>query len=487
MSGNSGERMQRERQQKLTELASASIDPYPATWPGAAEREDLAPLQERHAELAAGEGSGVNASVAGRVSGRRKMGKLLFIDLRQENTTIQLLADTAVLGSERFQLLRDVDLGDFVAARGEIIRTPRGELSINVADFTLLAKSLRPLPDKFHGLKEQETRYRQRELDLLSNEETRQLFQTRAAVIRELRSSLDERGFVEVETPILQPLYGGALAEPFTTHYNSLGSDFYLRIATELYLKRLVVGGLERVYEIGKDFRNEGLSPRHTPEFTMLEWYEAYSDYERIASDMEEMVSGIASRHGSNSKIDWSTPWQRITFGAAILEQTGIDVYSFGGSVEALREEINAQGLETPAGGRERNWAELAETLLGRYVEPTLQRPTLIMDYPVEISPLAKRHRDVPGLTERFELYAGGIELANAFTELNDPVEQRRRLEEQGGLVDKEFLTALEYGMPPTAGAGLGVDRLMMLLSGRESIREVVLFPALKRRGDRGD
>ena len=353
-------------------------------------------------------------------------------------------------------------------------------------DFTLLAKSLRPPPEKHHGLTDVETRFRRRELDLIANEEARDLFITRARVISAVRRFLDAEGFIEVETPVLQPLYGGALARPFTTHHNALDREFYLRIATELYLKRLIVGGLERVYELGKDFRNEGVDTTHNPEFTMLEWYEAYADYEDIASRCERLVAYVASEAGYTGEIDLSPPWRRERLPQAILERTGIDIMELS-TREALADAMTARGLPVKS---EDTWPQLVDELLSKHVEPTLIEPTFLLDYPVALSPFAKRHRSIPGLVERFEAYIGGLEIANAFTELNDPDEQRRRFEEQRALAgagdeetqpyDEAFVEALEQGMPPTGGIGIGIDRLVMVITGKRSIREVVLFPAMR-------
>ncbi len=364
----------------------------------------------------------------------------------------------------------------------------RGELTLRVEDWALLAKSLRPPPEKFHGLQDVETRYRRRELDLISNEETRELFAARARIVTAIRRSLDDDGFLEVETPVLQPLYGGALARPFTTHHDALDQTMYLRIATELYLKRLIVGGLERVYEIGKNFRNEGLSPKHNPEFTMLEWYEAYADYGDAAARLEKVVGAAARAVGYEGELDFASPWRRVTFSEAILEATGVDIDA-NRDRESLVAAIRAAGVEME--GLERlTWPQLVDDLLSKHVEPTLVQPTFVLDHPIEISPFAKAHRSKPGATERFEAYANGMEIANAFTELNDPDEQRARFEAQARYAaegddesqpyDEAFVEALEQGMPPTAGLGLGIDRLAMVLTGRETIRDVVLFPALR-------
>ena len=376
-----------------------------------------------------------------------------------------------MLGGESFELLTSLDVGDLIGVDGTAFKSRRGELTLLVREWKLLAKSLREVPKEYFGVKDTETRYRHREVDLLANEETRQLFILRSKVVRAVRRWLDDRGFLEVETPILQPLYGGALARPFTTHYNALDRDFFLRIADELYLKRLIVGGLERVYEIGKDFRNEGLSPKHNPEFTMLEWYEAYADYGDIAARLEELVAFVADEVGYDGPVDFSPPWRRVTLRDAIKEKTGIDIAT---------DEVPGEGT----------WAKRVDALLSKQVEPDLVNPTFILDYPKELSPFAKDHRSEEGLVERFECFAAGMEFANAFTELNDPDEQRARFEQQRAdqaagdeetqPFDEDYISALEHGMPPTGGIGIGIDRLVMILSGRDSIREVVLFPALR-------
>jgi lysyl-tRNA synthetase class 2 len=382
--------------------------------------------------------------------------------------------------------LLSLDLGDLIGVDGTAFRSRRGELSLRIDSYTLLAKSLRPPPEKHHGLRDVETRFRHRELDLMSNAEARELFMLRARVISAVRRFLDEQGFVEVETPVLQPLYGGAAARPFTTHHNALDREFYLRIATELYLKRLIVGGLERVYELGKDFRNEGVDTTHNPEFTMLEFYEAYADYADIAARLEQLVAYVASEVGYAGPIDLSPPWRRETLADAVRNRTGIDVRRFRDR-DSLAGEMQARGMNVP---EDDTWPQLVDELLTKHVEPDLVEPTFILDYPVEMSPFAKDHRSEPGLVERFEAYVDGMEIANAFTELNDPDEQRRRFIAQRELAgagdleaqpyDEAFLQALEQGMPPTGGIGIGIDRLVMILSGRHSIREVVLFPAMR-------
>jgi lysyl-tRNA synthetase class 2 len=445
-----------------------------------------ASIRERYPELPAGEETEDRYRVAGRIAARRGHGKASFIDLVDRSGRMQLHARADNLGDESYERLTSLDLGDIVGIDGTAMATRRGELSLKVDDWALLAKSLRAPPEKFHGLEDMETRYRQRELDLIANEEARELFILRSKIISAIRRWLDERGFFEVETPVLQPLYGGAMARPFTTHFNALDRDFYLRIATELYLKRLIVGGLEKVYEIGKNFRNEGLSHKHNPEFTVLEWYEAYADYDDVARHLEELVSYVATEVGYSGEIDFTPPWRRVTLTAAIEEATGLNVLELRERdqlVAAAREKgIDLDPTET--------WPQLVDELLSKHVEPQLINPTFITDYPVELSPLAKMHRSTPGLVERFECFAGGMEFANAFTELNDPDEQRARFEDQKRQLaegdeeaqpyDEDFVRALEHGMPPAGGIGVGIDRLVMLLSGRTSIREVVLFPAMR-------
>jgi lysyl-tRNA synthetase class 2 len=470
------------RREKLERLRAEGVEPFPHVYEGV---EPIASVLLAHERLEAGEDSDATHRVAGRLAARRGQGKMAWLDLVDRSGRIQLQSRVDVLGPESHERLLSLDLGDLVGVDGSAFRSKRGELSLRVTRWELLAKSLRPPPDKYHGLHDVETRYRQRELDLMANEDTRDLFLLRARVIAAVRRFLDEHGFVEVETPVLQPLYGGAMARPFTTHYNALDSTFYLRIATELYLKRLIVGGLERVYELGKDFRNEGLSPKHNPEFTMVEFYEAYADYRLIAERCEQLVAYAAHTVGYAGPLDFTPPWRRETLQDAIRDRTGIDVLAHRDR-DALQREIEAKGLEVPP---EDTWAQLVDALLSRYVEPDLQQPTFLLDYPVELSPFAKGHREVDGLVERFEAFAGGIEIANAFTELNDPDEQRARFEEQTRAeagdeeahpYDEGFVRALEHGMPPTGGIGIGIDRLVMLLSGRGAIREVVLFPALR-------
>jgi lysyl-tRNA synthetase, class II len=457
-----------DRRSKLERLREQGIDPFPHEFDGVV---PIAEVHAAHDDLEAGAETDVAYRVAGRMIARRGHGGAAFLDLVDRSGKLQLQAKLDVLGGESFELLTSLDVGDLIGVDGTAFKSRRGELTLLVREWKLLAKSLREVPKEYFGVKDIETRYRHREIDLLANEDTRQLFILRSKVVRAVRRWLDDRGFLEVETPILQPLYGGALARPFTTHYNALDRDFFLRIADELYLKRLIVGGLERVYEIGKDFRNEGLSPKHNPEFTMLEWYEAYADYEDIAARLEELVAFVADEVGYDGPVDFSPPWRRVTLRDAIKEKTGVDIAT---------DEVPGEGT----------WAKRVDALLSKQVEPDLVNPTFVLDYPKELSPFAKDHRSEEGLVERFECFAAGMEFANAFTELNDPDEQRARFEQQRvdqaagdeetQPFDEDYISALEHGMPPTGGIGIGIDRLVMILSGRDSIREVVLFPALR-------
>jgi lysyl-tRNA synthetase, class II len=476
-----------ERREKMERLREAGVEPFPHSYP---DRVEIATVREAHEGLGAGEETDSRYRLAGRLVARRGHGGAAFLDLVDGSGRIQLHARSDVLVEDSFERLVGLDLGDILGAEGIVFATKRGELSIRVDRWTLLAKSLRPPPDKYHGLEDVETRYRHRELDLAANPEVRGLFAKRARAVTAVRRWLDERGFLEVETPVLQPLYGGALARPFVTHHNALDRDLYLRIATELYLKRCIVGGIDRVYELGKDFRNEGISHKHNPEFTMIEWYEAYADYSDAAERLEQLVAYVAQDVLGTTKverdgveIELAPPWRRLTLREAIRERTGIDIAAHP-TREALAEAMGSE--PDPAEG----WGKLVDGLLSKQVEPSLTQPTFVLDYPVEMSPFAKAHRSEAGLVERWEAFLGGIEIANAFTELNDPDEQRRRFEaqhveqergdEEVQPYDENFVEALEQGMPPTGGVGLGIDRLVMLLTGASSLREVVLFPAMR-------
>ena len=480
------ERITEQRLDSLNRIRARGIDPYPHSYhPSHTIREAITLFQQQK------EGS-QDISLAGRIISRRSIGKMSFLDIRDSSGKIQLSLRYDLLGQEKYQFLQDIDIGDIIGAKGRLFRTKSGELTLEVSDFAMLCKSLRPLPEKWHGLADVEKRYRQRYLDLISNEESRSVFVLRSKIITAVRSFLDKQGFMEVETPVLQPRAGGALARPFVTHHHALDEDLYLRIALELHLKRLVVGGFDKVYEVGRTFRNEGISVEHNPEFTLLECYQAYSDYSDIMRLVEEMFSHVAKEVLGDTKlacngqnIDLALPWQRVCLREAIRNHCDIDFEDYPDAA-SLRTRMAELGIEAdPNKGRGR----LIEELISACVEPKLVQPTFLLDYPVEMSPLAKRKRGDDHLVERFEGFVYGMEVANAFTELNDPLEQRERFrqqvkeriaDEEAEIVDEDFLQALEYGMPPTGGLGVGIDRLVMLLTGQQSIREVILFPQLK-------
>jgi lysyl-tRNA synthetase class 2 len=437
------------------------------------DRDEVAAVRAEAEALEPGTEASQRRRLAGRVLARRGHGKLVFLDLVDRSGRIQLLCEAGRSGPVA------VDLGDIVGVTGAPAKTRRGEASLAVDELELLAKIKRPLPDTFHGVVDTETRYRRRYLDLLVNEESRRDFLLRTRMVSSIRRYLDERGFVEVETPILQPRYGGALAEPFVTHSNELDVDLYLRIADELYLKRLIVGGLEKVYEIGKDFRNEGVSFKHQPEFTMLEWYEAYADYEDTMARIEDLVATVARETvGATTvtfrghELDLTPPWRRLSLLEA-LEAEGV----WTRDADELRRRLAERDLDT---SQDETWGQLVDHALSHLVEPRLVEPSILYDYPVELSPLARRKQGEEGIVERFEYFVGGVELGNAYTELNDPDEQAARFGESGG--DPDYVEALSYGMPPTGGLGLGIDRLAMVLTGRETIRDVILFPTLRER-----
>jgi len=421
------------------------------------------------------------------------MGKITFIDLRDGSGKIQLLHNRSLFNEKDVELFKDLDIGDFIGVQGTVFRTKSGEPTLQITKLTLLAKSLSPLPEKWHGLTDVDIRHRKRYLDLISSPEVKQTFETRSKIIIAVRQYLIDRGFIEVETPVLQPAAGGALAKPFITHHNALDQDFYLRIALELYLKRLIIGGFDKVFEIGRVFRNEGISFKHNPEFTMLESYEAYADYGDVMNMVEEMVSSTCQQVFNTMEVkfgehvlNFKPPWIRLNLREAVRQFGGIDFVQYP-NVELLRQKMLEMGIKVDP---QKNWAKLVDELVSTYVEPNLVQPCFLIDYPVSLSPLAKSRPDNPRVVERFEGFAGGFEIANAFTELNDPIEQRQRFEEQireregyGGeewTVDEDFLEALEYGMPPTGGLGIGIDRLVMVLTNQQSIREVILFPQLK-------
>ena len=484
------------REAKLAGLRAQGIDPYPPR----SERTHTA--AEAIAAFEAGERAGeatgpAGVILAGRLTGAlRRMGGSMFVHLQDGSGHVQLHLQRDRLGEAAFDHVdAHFDSGDFVNAHGTMFRTRRGEVSLAVEGLTMLAKSLLPLPEKWHGLQDQETRFRQRYLDLVSSASSRDRFVKRTRIVSRMRRYLDDRGFREVETPILQPLYGGGAAEPFTTYYNALEQTMYLRIADELYLKRLLVGGFERVYEISKDFRNEGVDRTHQPEFTMMECYWAYADYRDIMGLVEDMIATIARDVIGGTVIDlggrpldMTPPWRRVTVREAILEATGIDIDATYGDLDGLRAAIRARNLETDP---QPTWAKTVDELIGEFVEPQVWDPVFLMDYPVELSPLAKRKPGDPRYVERFEPLVAGFELGNSFTELNDPLDQRARFEEMAAAraagdteahpLDEDFLTAMMHGMPPMGGLGIGIDRLVMVLTGTVNIREVVLFPQLRR------
>lgn len=476
-----------DRLAKLQRWRERHLDPFAVT---RFERtHQVADIKARFEEL-----QGQSVRVAGRLIALRAHGKLTFADLLDGSGKIQLMANVALLGQDAYERFGDLDVGDILGVEGIVMKTRTGETTVQVHRFWLLAKALRPIPEKWHGLKDVEVRYRQRYLDLIANPSVREIFVKRALILRSIRRFLDERGFLEVETPILQPVYGGALARPFITHHNALDMDLYLRIAPELYLKRLIVGGFERVYEIGRNFRNEGIDARHNPEFTMLEAYQAYADYHDIMRLVEELIAFVAqSVLGTMSityqghTIDLTPPWRRLRLLDTLKEATGVDFLAFRHDDERAREIGRQLGLSVEPTD---HWGRILDEALKKKVVPTLIQPTFLMDYPVEISPLAKRKPEDPTMTERFQGFIGGLEVANAFSELNDPLDQRERFERQQRLrqqgdpeahpLDWDFVTALEYGMPPTGGLGIGIDRLTMLLTDSPSIREVILFPLLR-------
>ncbi|HEY0513737.1 MAG TPA: lysine--tRNA ligase [Thermoanaerobaculia bacterium] len=483
------------RRDKRQRLAEAGIPVYPHRFDW-----DLEPtaVKQQHGGKTAEEleAAGLRLRVPGRIRSIRRQGKLVFADLHDGREKIQLFIRRDALPETGQLVLDNLDLGDVVGAAGALIRTRTGELSLKVDELTLLAKALRPLPEKWHGLADVETRYRQRYLDLATNEESRQVFELRAAVVKGLREFLDARGFLEVETPMMQVIPGGAAARPFKTHHNALDIDLYLRIAPELFLKRLLVGGIPRVYEINRNFRNEGISTRHNPEFTMLEFYWAYADYRQMMDLTEELIAGLAERARGllgREQLTWegrpvglARPWQRLTMREAIAQYAGVPAERLE-TLESVRAVLAEKGLEIPGGG---TYGHLLMGLFEHTVEEHLFAPVFITDHPTDVSPLAKQRPDDPRFTERFELYIAGMEVANGFSELNDPDMQAERFRQQvaareagdaeGHLYDADYVRALEHAMPPAAGIGIGIDRLTMLLADRQSIRDVILFPLMR-------
>jgi len=481
-----------ERQAKAEKLRGRGVDPYPPRTGRTHSIGEALDIFATH-EAKAPDSEGPAVVLAGRIAALRNMGRIAFVDLEDDSGQIQILASKRALG-EDWQLVDAFDLGDFVEASGPLMRSRRGEVSIRADSITMLTKSLRPPPEKYHGLQDIETRYRQRYLDLMANHEAKEVLRARSEVISAMRRFMDGRGFLEVETPVLQTEAGGAAARPFLTHLNALDEPRQLRIALELHLKRLIVGGFDRVYEIGRLFRNEGIGNRWNPEFTMMESYEAYTDYHGVAEMVEQSLAYISTEvTGSTTvpwldgEIDFTPPFRRVTMVDAVREHVGVDFRDYP-TIEAMEGLLRDNGVGIPPNA---GWGKLFDELVSEKVEPQLQQPTFLLDYPVAISPLAKRTEYDDTLVERFELFVAGWELANAYTELNDPVDQRRRFEEQLRLksegddeaeqMDEDFLVALEHGMPPTGGLGLGMDRLAMLLTNSQSIRDVILFPQMRK------
>ena len=478
---------------KLARIRANGLDPYPARFHRTFDSATATALFEELEETDPPDERLQNGSLAGRITSMRTMGKAAFLDLQDASGSIQALLRQNNL-EDGFDLLKNLDIGDHLGVRGNLIRTRTGQVTIDALELTVTAKGMRPLPEKYHGLRDVETRYRQRYLDLIANQdEVMPVFVLRSKVIRGIRRFLDDRGFLEVDTPVLVPVAAGAHAKPFVTHHNALDQQLYLRIATELYLKRLIIGGFDKVYEIGRVFRNEGIDQDHNPEFTLLESYEAYADYNDIMEMVEQMVSTIAIEVNGSTKvaigenvIDFAPPWQRVSLREELEKRSGVDLESYND--DALRQKAGEVGIDTKV---LESRGRLIDKLLSTFVEPRLIQPTFVLDYPEEMSPLAKAKPDSPGYVERFEAFAFGMEIANSYSELNDPKIQRERFETQAQIQrlyeneevdrqDDDFLTAMEYGMPPTGGLGIGIDRLVMLLAGQPSIRDVLLFPQMR-------
>ena len=486
--GTGAESLRAQRIERAEQLRAAGLDPYP---PRIERTHTNAEVDAMLEDVASGEEPDLDpVTIVGRVVAQRGMGRASFLDVLDGSGRLQVLVRRNAVGEEAYERLKLLDLGDFVAVEGTPMRTRTGEATVGATSWQVITKALRAPPEKFHGLTDVEIRQRQRYLDLMANEEVRDTFRLRSRIVAAIRRNLDERGYFEVETPVLQEEAGGAAAQPFETYSQALGESRALRISLELHLKRLLVGGYERVYELGRIFRNEGFSQRHNPEFTMLELYEAYGDYGTIATLLEELVSGVAEEVLGTTKvsfggneIDFAPPWRRIGYLDALREYGDLDLDAFG-EPESLREELRRRGFDAPS---EAGRGKLIDIAASELVEPHLIQPTFLLDYPIELSPLAKRKAGTEGLVERFEAFVGGFEFANAYSELNDPVDQRERFEAQQALrlagddevelADEDFLLALEHGMPPAGGLGFGIDRLVMLLTGQTSIREVILFP----------
>jgi lysyl-tRNA synthetase class 2 len=483
----------RSRREKLEHLRQQGIDPFPPRYNRTLTASDASSLFEEE-EGRLGEGARTTpVSVAGRIMSMRVMGRAAFLDIRDGSGKIQAHLRRDILG-DHFQLVKELDVGDFLGVGGALFRTRAGEITVEAQELAVLAKSLRPLPEKWHGLRDVEQRYRQRYVDLISNQEVQANFILRSKIINGIRSFLNNRGFIEVDTPVLVPVAAGALAKPFITHHHSLDQDLYLRIATELYLKRLIVGGFDKVFEIGRVFRNEGIDQDHNPEFTLLESYEAYADYNDVMGMVEEMISGVAMEALGTMRIEYkehlldlTPPWRRVSLREELYQRSGIDIEDHP-SASSLAATMREMGIE---GRLEESRGRLIDKLVSVFVEPNLVQPTFLVDYPEDMSPLAKPKPGAPGYVERFEGFAAGMEIANSYTELNDPDLQRERMmaqeemrllykDEEVDRLDEDFLLALEYGMPPTGGLGVGIDRLIMLLTGQPTIRDAVLFPQMR-------
>lgn len=474
------------RREKLKALQEKKINPYPYVFKRThTSKETCDNFEKLEAET-------TQVGVCGRIISLRSHGKSAFFHILDGNGKIQVYLKSDEVGEEKYKLFELFDIGDFIGVTGKVFKTRTGEKTVRAEDFQLLSKSLHPLPEKWHGLQDKELRYRQRYLDLIANPEVKDTFIHRTKILSSIRKFLDDQGFLEVETPVLQPVYGGAFARPFITHHNALDIDLYLRIADELYLKRLIIGGLEKVYEVCKDFRNEGMDKNHNPEFTMLELYQAYADYNDIMELCEKLFNFISSELFQTNKIkfqdeeiDLTVPWRRISFWESIEKYTGVDLSA--AEEKKVRQFAQELGIKSDSSIR---IGKVIESIFEEKVQPNLIQPTFILDYPVEMSPFAKKHREKTGLTERFEGFIAGAELMNAFSELNDPLDQRERFEQQAKfkqmgdeeaqVLDEDFLKAMEYGMPPTGGLGIGIDRLVMLFTNSTSIRDVIFFPQMK-------
>ena len=481
------------RYSKLDHLRQSGIDPYPPRFVRTCDNAAATAMFEAVESDDTPETTTPSISLGGRIMSMRVMGRAAFLDIRDGSGTIQALLRENVLG-DAYGLLKDLDLGDHLGVSGPVMRTRTGQVTIEAHELTITSKGMKPLPEKFHGLRDMETRYRQRYLDLIANPEVMPVFAIRSKIIERIRAFFQSQGFLEVDTPILVPVAGGAHARPFITHHNTLDQQLYLRIATELYLKRLIIGGFDKVYELGRVFRNEGIDQDHNPEFTLLESYQAYADYNDIMTMVESLVSTVAMEvlgtthvQYGDQLIDFAPPWKRVDFRHELKNLSGVDIDAYTDD-EALKHRGAELGLDIePKDGR----AKVIDKLFSSYVEPRLAQPTFVLDYPVIMSPLAKAKPDSPGYVERFEAFAAGMEIANSYTELNDPAVQRERFENQEALrlmlgddetdrLDEDFLIALEYGMPPTGGLGIGIDRLVMLLAGQTSIRDIMLFPQMR-------